>query len=124
MTDPTVHPTTTLVRITGKMKPFMLSDVKKFISKYGEDAVLKSASGISFINQEADLFDTTEPLKIYTQTDTAVPPSLLLQYPTWDHLTQKERIRILYGAIPEVVTAMTANFIPSYPPSVTQGRKV
>jgi hypothetical protein len=124
MTDPSVHPTTTLVRIAGKMKPFTIADVKTFISKYGEDAVLKSASGISFINTEADLFETSEPLKIYIQKDTAVPPSLLLQYPTWEHIGQKERIRILYGAIPEVVSSLSENFTPSYPQGVSQGRKI
>lgn len=124
MTDPSVHPTTTLVRIAGKMKPFTLTDVKSFMNKYGEDAVLKSASGISFINKEADLFETNEPLKIYIQTDTETPPTLLLQYPSWEHLSQKERVRILYGAIPEVVATFTNNFTPSYPPNVSQGRKV
>ena len=94
------------------------------MNKYGEDAVLKSASGISFINKEADLFETNEPLKIYIQTDTETPPTLLLQYPSWEHLSQKERVRILYGAIPEVVATFTNNFTPSYPPNVSQGRKV
>ncbi len=124
MTDPSVHPTTTLVRIAGKMKPFTVADVKRFIGKYGEDAVLKSASGISFINEQADLFETSQPLKIYIQKDTAVPPSLLLQYPTWDHIGQKERIRILYGAIPEVVSSLSNDFTPSYPQGVSQGRNV
>lgn len=124
MTDPSVHPTTTLVRLSMKMKPFTIQDVKQFIEKYGEQSILKSASGISFINEAADLFETQEPLKIYIQTDTSHPPSLLMQYPTWDHLGQKERVRLLYGAIPEVVASISSNFTPSYPSSVTEGRKI
>jgi hypothetical protein len=105
-----------------KMKPFTIHDVKKFIEKYGEDSILKSASGISFINKDPDLFETQEPLKVFIQTDTTAPPTLLMQYPNWDHLTQKDRVRLLYGAIPEVIDTMSTNFTPSYPSSI--GRKI
>ena len=65
MTDTTLHPTTILIRISGKMKPFTTGDVRQFIQKYGEENILKSASGISFIN-EKQIFLTPANLYGYT----------------------------------------------------------
>lgn len=123
MTDPTLHPTTILIRINGSMKPFTIADVKQFILKYGEENILKSASGISFINDHADLFDTNEPLKIYIQTDADASPNLLFELPTWDTLPQKDRLRLLYGALPEALDMIIDNFHPAYPPKTQNGRK-
>lgn len=123
MTDPTVHPTTLLIRIAGKHKPFTMEDVKAYVKKYGEENVLKSANGISFINEDTELFDTQYPLKVYAQTDPALPPTLLFELPTWDHLSQKDRSRILYGAIPEALDLLISRFTPSYPRSIDDGRK-
>lgn len=110
LTDPTVHPRTILMRTAVKMKPFTQEDIEKFITRHGEDAILKSASGISFINESVELFDTSYPLRIYIQTDPNVPPSLVTELPTWDHLTQEQRQRILYGAIPESIHTLTHQF--------------
>lgn len=122
MTDTALHPTTILIRINGKMKPFTTSDVRQFIQKYGEENILKSASGISFINEKADLFDTDEPLRVYTQVDPEIPPNLLFELPNWSALAQKDRLRILYGAIPEALDIVTNNFHPAYPPNGKNGR--
>lgn len=121
MSDPAVHPATILIRISGKFKSFTIDDVKKFITKYGEPAILRAASGISFINQGSDLFDTDQPLRIFMQTDPSGGSTLLQQYPTWDHLDQAERQRILYGAIPEAVQTLVSSFAPAYPPSDKMG---
>lgn len=124
MTDTTLHPTTILIRISGKMKPFTSADVRQFIQKYGEENILKSASGISFINEQADLFDTNQPLRVYTQIDPEIPPNLLFELPSWSTLPQKDRLRILYGAIPEALDIVTSQFLPAYPPNGKNGRKL
>lgn len=123
MTDPNVHPTTVLVRTAVKMKPFTPEDVKKFIARHGDDAVLKAASGISFSNESVELFDTSSPLRTYIQIDPNLPPSLLFEIPTWEHLPQDDRRRILYGAIPEVMQIVTNEFKQSYPPTISGGNK-
>ncbi len=115
MSNPNVTPNTVLVRTTIKMKPFTPQDIKKFVEKHGENAIMKSASGISFINSTVELFDTAYPLRTYIQTDPNLPPSLLFELPTWDHLTREDRIRILYGAIPEAVQMLVAHFPPAKP---------
>jgi len=124
MTDTTLHPTTILIRISGKMKPFTTADVRQFIQKYGEENILKSASGISFINEQADLFDTSQPLRVYTQMDSLNPPNLMFELPNWTTLAQKDRLRILYGAIPEALNMVVDNFHPAYPPNANNGRKL
>jgi len=120
MTDPTVHPTTILVRTAVKMKPYTVKDIQEFIKRHGEESILKSASGVSFINETVELFDTSSPLRTYIQTDPNDQPVLLYEYPTWDHLTRDDRLRILYGAIPEAIEALVTMFKPAYP--TTQGR--
>lgn len=120
MSDPTVHPTTILIRTAVKMRPFTPADVRTFIERHGEESVLKSASGISFINTSVELFDTESPLRTYIQTDPSKPPTLLFELPTWGHLTLADRTRILYGAIPEAVQALITQFHPAYP--TTRGR--
>lgn len=123
MTNPNVHPNTVLVRTTVKMKPFTKDDVQEFVARHGEKAIMTSASGISFINGTVELFDTQSPLRTYIQTDPNLPPSLLFELPTWDHLSHQDRLRMLYGAIPEAMHILTNGFpkanpsIPSKPTS-------
>lgn len=116
MTNPHVTPNTVLVRTTVKMKPFTPDDVKQFVQKHGEQAIMKSASGISFINSSVELFDTNYPLRTYIQTDPNLPPSLAFELPTWGHLSREDRVRILYGAIPEAIQQLITNF-PAAKPS-------
>lgn len=116
MTDPNAHPNTVLVRTTVKMKPFTKDDVKEFVARHGEQAIMKSASGISFINGTVELFDTNSPLRTYIQTDPNLPPSLLFELPTWDHLSHQDRLRLLYGAVPEAMYILT-NGLPKSNPS-------
>jgi len=120
MSDASVHPTTILIRTAVKMRPFTIQDVQAFVQKHGADSILKSASGVSFINDSVELFDTDAPLRTYIQTDPDEPPRLLYEYPTWNHLTRDDRLRILYGAIPEAIQTLVTNFQPAYP--TTQGR--
>lgn len=115
MTDASVHPTTVLVRTAIKMKPFTMADVQEFVKKHGADSILKSASGISFVNDTVELFDTQSPLRTYIQTNPDEPPTLLYEYPTWDHLTHEDRLRILYGAVPQAIEQLITNFQPAYP---------
>lgn len=115
MTDPSVHPTTVLVRTAIKMKPFTIQDVQEFVRKHGADSVLKSASGISFVNDTVELFDTDSPLRTYIQTNPDEPPTLVHEYKTWGHLTHEERLRILYGAVPQAIEQLITNFQPAYP---------
>lgn len=116
MTNPNVTPNTVLVRTTVKMKTFTPDDVKRFVDRHGENAVMKSASGISFINSSVELFDTNYPLRTYIQTDPNLPPSLVFELPTWGHLSREDRVRILYGAIPEAIQTLVSNF-PAAKPS-------
>jgi predicted house-cleaning NTP pyrophosphatase (Maf/HAM1 superfamily) len=115
MTDSSVHPTTVLLRTAIKMRPFTIDEAKAFIARHGEGAVLNSASGVSFINDSVELFDTSAPLRTYIQKDPNDPPSLLFELPRWDHLTKQERIQILYGGIPQVIEAISESFKPAYP---------
>jgi hypothetical protein len=115
MTDPDVHPTTILMRTAVKMRPFTIDEVKEFIARHGEEHILNAASGISFVNDTVELFDTSAPLRVYMQKDPNESPSLLFQLPTWEHLTQKERTQILYGGLPQVIEAISDTFKPSYP---------
>ncbi len=123
MTDPKAHPATILVRTTFKVKPFTIEDAKQFVSTHGEESILKSASGVSFINNTVELFDTTAPLRTYIQTDANLPPNLLFELPTWDHLTQQDRLRILYGAIPEALNILVQQFQPAKP-QIHNGRNI
>ncbi len=118
MTDPTVHPATLLIRTAIKMRPFTIKDIQEFVAQHGEESVLKSASGISFINDSVELFDTESPLRTYIQEDPDQPPTLLYEYPTWGHLTKEDRVRILYGAIPEAIESLVTRFQPAYPSNV------
>lgn len=120
MSDPTVHPATILIRTAVRVRPFTPTDVRAFIERHGEESVLKSASGVSFINETVELFDTDSPLRTYIQTDPSQPPTLLFELPTWGHLTLADRTRILYGAIPEAIDTLLTHFQPSYP--ATRGR--
>ena len=115
ITDPNAHPATILVRTTFKAKPFTKDDVKKFVERHGEHSILKSASGISFINDTVELFDTSSPLRTYVQTDPNLPPMLLFELPTWGHLTQADRQKLLYGAIPEALRILLSSFPTSNP---------
>lgn len=115
MSDPTVHPATIEIRTIAKMKPYTMEDVKQFIKKHGEESVIHAASGISFINDTVELFDTESPLRTYIQTDPNQQPTLLFELPTWGHLTLEDRTRLLYGAIPEAITALLDQFKPAYP---------
>lgn len=123
MTNPDAHPATILVRTTYKAKPFTQEDVKTFVKTHGEQSILKSASGISFINKTVELYDTSSPLRVYIQTDPNLPPNLLYELPTWDHLTQEDRLRLLYGAIPEAMQILLSQFQPAKP-QTGDGRKV
>lgn len=123
MTDPTVHPATILIRTSVKMKVFTVKDIQEFLSRHGEQAILKSASGISFVNDTVELFDTESPLRTYIQTDPDKPPTLLYEYPTWNHLTREERLRILYGAIPEAIDSLVTQFQPAYPSTTGRSTK-
>lgn len=115
MTDASVHPTTVLIRTAIKFKPFTIQDVQAFVQRHGAESILRSASGISFVNDTVELFDTSAPLRTYIQTNPDEPPTLIHEYPTWDHLTHDERLRILYGAIPEAIEQLITNFQPAYP---------
>lgn len=115
MSDPGVHPATIEIRTVAKMKPFTIDDIRTFIQRHGEDAILHAASGISFINETVELFDTESPLRTYIQTDPNAPPVLLFELSKWGHLTQDERARILYGAIPEAIAVLLNRFQPAYP---------
>lgn len=110
MTNPDVHPRTVLVRTAIKMRPYTEKDVRAFVDRHGKEAIMKSASGISFINGSVELFDTEQPLRMYIQTDPNLPPSLIAELPTWSHLTQEDRQRILYGAVPEAIQLLTSEF--------------
>lgn len=120
MTDPTVHPATILIRTATRMRPYTITDVQTFIKRHGEESIQKSASGISFINESVELFDTDSPLRTYIQTDPDQPPTLLFEYPSWGHLTQGDRTQILYGALPQAMDMLMNQFQPAYPS--TRGR--
>ncbi len=108
VTNPEAHPSTILVRIAGKMRPFTLPDVMNVIRKNGEGDVMMAAGGISMQNGSTVLYDKTQPLRAYIQTDPNIAPQLMFEFPTWDHLDLPTLQRFVYGAVPEALDALVA----------------
>lgn len=106
LTNPLAHPATVLVRIAGKMRPFTIDDVLNVINTHGPYDVTMAAGGISIQNGGTDLYDKTQPLRCYVQTDPNVAPRLAFEIPTWDHLDLKTLRRFVYGAVPEALQAL------------------
>ena len=106
LTNPLAHPATVLVRVAGKMRPYTMDDVMNIINKHGAHDVTMAAGGISIQNGGTELYDKTEPLRCYIQTDPNVAPRLAFEIPTWDHLDLKTLRRFVYGAVPEALQAL------------------
>ncbi len=106
VTNPAAHPSTVLVRITGKMRPYTLADVMNVINTHGERDITMAAGGISVQNAGTNLYDKTYPLRYYIQTDPNTAPQLTFEIPTWQHLDIKTLQRFVYGAVPEALQAL------------------
>ncbi len=106
LTNPAAHPSTVLVRITGKMRPYDMSDVMKVIHTHGERDVTMAAGGVSIQNGGTKLYDKTEPLRYYIQKNPNQQPQLIFEIPSWDHLDLSTLRRFVYGAVPEALDAL------------------
>lgn len=106
LTNPAAHPSTVLVRVAGKMRPYDLSDVMNVIHTHGERDITMAAGGVSIQNGGTELYDKTEPLRCYIQRDPNLQPQLIFEIPTWDHLDMETLRRFVYGAVPEALDAL------------------
>lgn len=106
MKHPDAHPITILVKITAKMKPYTLSDVRQLIEIHGPQAVLTTAGGISIWNGGTSLYDGTVPLKVYLQSDPRDQPVLVNEIRNWQTLDTEQLKQILYGAVPQAMGAL------------------
>jgi len=106
VTNPNAYPSTILVRFAGKMKPYSKEDVINIIENFGPQDVMMTAGGISIQNGGTILYDKTEPLSCYIQTDPNAQPNLVFELPTWENTDIVTLRRYVYGAIPEAVTTL------------------
>lgn len=106
VTNANTYPSTILIRITGKMKPYTKKDILNILDNHGPQDILTTAGGISIQNSGTNLYDKTKPLACYIQTDPNAQPTLVFELPTWENVDIETLRRYVYGAIPEAVTTL------------------
>lgn len=106
LTNPAAHPSTILIRVTGKMRPYDMGDVMNVIHRHGERDITMAAGGVSIQNGGTELYDKTQPLRFYIQKDPNQQPQLIFEIHSWDHLDISTLRRFVYGAIPEALDTL------------------
>ncbi len=106
MKNPDAHPSTVLVRIAAKMRPYEMEDVNKIIENHGAQAILTTAGGISIWNGGTSLYDGSVPLRVFLQTDPYQQPVLIKEVHNWQSLSNDQIKQILYGAVPEAMDGL------------------
>jgi hypothetical protein len=106
--NPDTVPTTVLIRIVSKMRPYNIGDVEQIIAEHGPQAVLTTAGGISLWNGGTHLYDGDTPLRVYLQADAQQDPVLINEIPGWQSLPVDDLKQILYGALPEALESVVS----------------